>query len=358
MPRPVIAENLFDAIEVGLIVVGPGCRLISWNLWFTVASGISDKPNVGRTLTDIFPEIENGRVIQSISEALEQGMSAIVSPRLQRDPFPLYASHADLKSNKMLRQMVVVRPFSEDYERRCLVQVMDVTAAVEREEQSRQLRHESEQANQRLKENQRQLETIIDNLPAVFFTKDSDGIYLMVNRRYEEAVGISKEDVIGKHDTELLPADIAEKLVQVDNRVLSSKSPTTVEESVPHPDGTLHIYLSTKAPMLDEQGNAYALLGMAADISQQKALQVELAKSKELAEMSNQAKSIFLANMSHELRTPLNAILGFSTMLGYDPSITKEQHEIIDIINRSGEHLLDMINDVLDISKIELAGQK
>ncbi|MES9855129.1 MAG: ATP-binding protein [Sedimenticola sp.] len=353
MPRPVIAENLFDAIEVGLIVVGPGCRLISWNLWFTVASGISDKPNVGRTLTDIFPEIENGRVIQSISEALEQGMSAIVSPRLQRDPFPLYASHADLKSNKMLRQMVVVRPFSEDYERRCLVQVMDVTAAVEREEQSRQLRHESEQANQRLKENQRQLETIIDNLPAVFFTKDSDGIYLMVNRRYEEAVGISKEDVIGKHDTELLPADIAEKLVQVDNRVLSSKSPTTVEESVPHPDGTLHIYLSTKAPMLDEQGNAYALLGMAADISQQKALQVELAKSKELAEMSNQAKSIFLANMSHELRTPLNAILGFSTMLGYDPSITKEQHEIIDIINRSGEHLLDMINDVLDISKIE-----
>jgi signal transduction histidine kinase/DNA-binding response OmpR family regulator len=79
----------------------------------------------------------------------------------------------------------------------------------------------------------------------------------------------------------------------------------------------------------------------------------ELRVSRDVAEAANKAKSVFLANMSHELRTPLNAILGFSEMLGRDPEATTLQREKINNINRSGEHLLSMINDVLDLSKIE-----
>ena len=83
---------------------------------------------------------------------------------------------------------------------------------------------------------------------------------------------------------------------------------------------------------------------------------MELLKSKENAEVANRAKSQFLASMSHELRTPLNAILGFSQVMARNSSITQEQKEYIEIINRSGEHLLELINDVLSMSKIE-AGQ-
>jgi signal transduction histidine kinase/ligand-binding sensor domain-containing protein/CheY-like chemotaxis protein len=80
---------------------------------------------------------------------------------------------------------------------------------------------------------------------------------------------------------------------------------------------------------------------------------VELEQSKEAAEAANRAKSVFLANMSHELRTPLNAILGFAQLMDRDANLTMNQRENLEIINRSGEHLLGLINEVLDLSKIE-----
>jgi two-component system sensor histidine kinase/response regulator len=106
------------------------------------------------------------------------------------------------------------------------------------------------------------------------------------------------------------------------------------------------------ARSLTYEGTEY-FLAFIRDIREKKQAQKELQKAKEAAESANQAKSAFLANMSHEIRTPLNAILGFSSMLGRDLAATPAQKEKLAVINKSGEHLLAMINDILDLSKIE-----
>ncbi len=94
-------------------------------------------------------------------------------------------------------------------------------------------------------------------------------------------------------------------------------------------------------------------LGIGQDISDRKRQEQELRQAMQAAEAANLAKSAFLANMSHELRTPLNVILGFTQVMGHDSNLTPSQQDDLRTIRRSGDHLLSLINDVLDLSKIE-----
>ena len=105
--------------------------------------------------------------------------------------------------------------------------------------------------------------------------------------------------------------------------------------------------------MASAEGVYYGKIWFFRDISERKKAESELYTAKEAAETANRAKSEFLASMSHELRTPLNAILGFTQVMNRDVSLSNEQQQNLGIISRSGEHLLELINDILEMSKIE-----
>ena len=224
------------------------------------------------------------------------------------------------------------------------------------EEQNAQLQQEinkRKRADEALQESQKILQVVSDNIQSLIFIKDLDGRYLMINKAYEKALNIKKEDVIGKNDHYIFPYELATRLMQTDQRIMSSGKPASNEENAVLTDGKTHCFLDQKAPLFDTNGEVYGLCGIGTDITHQKETEEELRNAKKAAEAANQAKSVFLANMSHELRSPLNAILGFSGVLDRSPVMPPEDKEHLAIIRRSGEHLLNLINDVLDMSKIE-----
>lgn len=129
--------------------------------------------------------------------------------------------------------------------------------------------------------------------------------------------------------------------------------PFTCDLRIIRLDGDIRWVTIKGEPILNSQGELIRYVGIVMDITDRKQAELELHRAKETAETANRSKSIFLSTMSHELRTPLNAILGFAQLLNRDTTLTNEQQHYIDTINRNGQHLLELINDVLEVSKIE-----
>ncbi|GAB4541302.1 MAG: hypothetical protein Kow0063_32010 [Anaerolineae bacterium] len=168
----------------------------------------------------------------------------------------------------------------------------------------------------------------------------------------EEMVGRSIMDIIVPADHELA----ASRLQQMAQGGLLAP----LEYRVLKKDGQIFNIEANTEVIHDANGRPSAVISILRDITERKQVEEALLRAKALAEerrhvaeAANRAKSIFLANMSHELRTPLNAILGFAQLLAREPNLTAKQRQNLATINRSGEHLLALINDVLDMSKIE-----
>jgi signal transduction histidine kinase/ActR/RegA family two-component response regulator len=169
------------------------------------------------------------------------------------------------------------------------------------------------------------------------------------------------EDVIGRNQADLFPSEIVAEWNASKKQVVEQNRTIAFEESLMLEDG-LHNYISFRFPIYDEQGRIYATGGIATDITEQKQkeeqlrqLTEDLQQANEQLEQMSRLKDEFLANMSHELRTPLNVILGMAQALQegvYDPIAEQQQHPL-HAIEESGNHLLMMITDILDMARME-----
>ena len=322
------------------------------------------------------------------------------------------------------------------------------------------------------------LQAILDYSPAYIFIKDTEGRLLLVNRLFEEFLGLPRDEIVGKTDADLFPPDAAAIYLDEDRQIMATGEAIRVEETLTINQEQRH-FLSTKYPIKDDAGAVYAIGGIVTDITErkqaeqalreseakyrsvvtraaegifilqgehfvyanpavkrlsgytdedmaslrfqdvvyeedralviannQRRLQGEtfpgyvfriytkdhhmrwvsinatkilwegqpailglvtdvtdqqqaadaLRRAKEAAEAANRAKSEFIANISHEIRTPLNGILGYAQILKRDQALSGPQRDGVEIITRSANHLLQLINDILDLSRIE-AGQ-
>lgn len=233
-------------------------------------------------------------------------------------------------------------------------------------------RRRSEKA---LRESEERFRNVYETAPLAFVVWDIKARVTDWNKKAEEIFKWSKDEVIGRKFFDFLISE--EDRPRVEDVVNSLLSGALVSHSINKnltKTGEILTCEWNNSALHDDEGHIIGAISLGLDITERQQAEEELKKhrdhleelvkartselvaAKEKAEMANVAKSDFLAHMSHELRTPLNAILGFSRLLERELSISKEQKDKLELIHSSGEHLLALINNILDMSKIE-AGQ-
>ncbi|MBY6210254.1 response regulator [Microbulbifer agarilyticus] len=215
---------------------------------------------------------------------------------------------------------------------------------------------EREVAQHKLSDQLEFLQILIDAIPAPIFYKDSEGIYSGCNRAFEAFLGKPRDQIVGHSVYGVSPGPQARVYHEKDLELMRQRGHQTYESQVVYADGTLHDVIFNKAAYELEDGRLGGLIGVILDISERKALERDLLQAKETAEFYSRSKTQFLTNMSHEIRTPLNAIVGFSQILQNRTahlSPTQDFHDFLQKISISGQRLADLVNDVLDISRIE-----
>ncbi|NJL86341.1 MAG: PAS domain-containing protein [Leptolyngbyaceae cyanobacterium SM1_1_3] len=197
------------------------------------------------------------------------------------------------------------------------------------------------------------LYSVIDTPPNLIFAKDADGRFVLANRATAETYETTIPELMGK-----TVADCAVSVAKAnlfsggDRHVLETGESYVLEEELPAA-GNSRYFQIVKKPISAGDEQTTLVLSVATEITERKRAEEQLLQAKEAAESANLAKSQFLASMSHELRTPLNAILGFTQIMGQDKTLSCEHQNSLSIVNRSGQHLLGLINDILEVSKIE-----
>jgi PAS domain S-box-containing protein len=209
-----------------------------------------------------------------------------------------------------------------------------------------------------LRQSHERLLRVIDAVPVMIAATDREGRCVFANSCWADAVGVPGPSLIGRTVDELRSDEWAQRSHELDLRLIAGGMvPPSFEERFATVDGGERVLLTTKTLLrAEEDGEPQAVVTVSIDITERKNAELALVAAKEVAELANRTKTEFLANMSHELRTPLNAIIGFSQVMAGEmmgPMGTPRYIGYARDIATSAEHLLGIINDILDVSKLE-----
>lgn len=198
---------------------------------------------------------------------------------------------------------------------------------------------------------QKRLEAILDNMPSMMFVKDMPGNYLLVNNRFMEVMGVTKEDIVGKTDAELRYPWV-ERYAAMSRKVMETGAREKTEETLVVDGKTFH-FLLTMFPLRNASHEMIGICCIGTDLTEKTLYLQQEKEAREKAVEAQKSQEIFLANMSHEIRTPMNGIVGMTQLLLQEKALSPIQQEYVTAIRRSAENLLVIINEILDFSKIK-----
>lgn len=213
-------------------------------------------------------------------------------------------------------------------------------------------------ADDALRESEFTLRQIIDNVPVMICAKDHDLKILLANTAFASAYGMRVDQVEGRLQSDLhRVVSESDKIIDDDLEVIQSGKPKSIQEELfTDSKGKGHILQTVKIPMRPGYDQGIAVLTVSIDITERITFEHELKEAKNKAEEVDRLKTAFLANMSHEIRTPMNAIIGFSELLNDPDLAAPHRAEFVKLIGENSRVLLTLIEDIIDVAKIE-AGQ-
>jgi PAS domain S-box-containing protein len=349
-------SQLFNNLNSGIIVLDMQGNVVCWNRWMDKHSSLKEKETVGKSFNKLFPELINQRIHQVIFSNIKTGLPATLSNVLNKAPFPLYVNE-DEKSERLQQQINITRLdiSSASY---CLINISDVTAAVKREKALEKQVQERKKIEQRLIKRTHQLQSALSASSAGIFRFDFIENKIYLDEKASHIFLIGEEESVNTFNCWL------KGIYQDDVQKVKEHLEHSTNQEVGY-----QLEFEFRIEAKDKQIKWIAIQGIVGqhginhdkningvlvDITRQKGHQ-ELVLAKEAAELANKAKSAFLANMSHELRTPMHGILSFAN-LGKSRIGKVSQEKIAGYFSRiteSGERLLRLLNDLLDLSKLE-----
>jgi PAS domain S-box-containing protein len=357
------AEQSFDdltilATEICAVPISVISLVDRERLWF--------KSRVGITLTEL-PR-EGSFCDYAIGEEdLFEVEDLAADPRFARNPLVIGAPHIRFYAAAQIRSgcglvlgtlnVMDVQPRRLTAQQRSALGRLaaQCSSQIELRTLARNLEAEISHRTDALNTAEAQLRGFLQNAPINMSVKCLDGHYLIVNAAMGRFYGVPETSLVGKTIRDIADSDTADIVQALDAELMATGQPIMREDRYLWKGKELW-FQDFKFPIRDEHGKMVAIGTIGVDITAAKAAREELIDAKEHAEAANQAKSQFLANMSHELRTPLNAILGFSEIIARQAigpvSIERIQAYATDI-HESGKLLIKIINDILDLSKIE-----
>ncbi|HEY9668568.1 MAG TPA: PAS domain S-box protein, partial [Coleofasciculaceae cyanobacterium] len=211
---------------------------------------------------------------------------------------------------------------------------------------------ERKQSEAALRQTEEKYRLLVESAGDAIIAVDAEtGIILEANQMAETILGRSRTEIIGLNQTEIQPPELRKEYTAILRKHIRDGGVLQAELELCQKDSTM-VPVEVSATVVDVQGKKI-VQGIFRDIRDRKQTEKILKEAKVAAEAANRSKSEFLANMSHELRTPLNGILGYTQILKRESNVSAKQQEQLSVIQQCGEHLLTLLNDILDLSKIE-----
>lgn len=285
---------------------------------------LTDDEIIGKNVRDVFAYDLSKILLEKAAEAIQSGLIKVFEHSIQNK-----------QENRDLEGRVIPNKKNE-----VIVLIRDITS---RKEVERELR-----------ESEERYQTLANISPVGIFRTDLDGYTTYVNPAWCQISGLSEKDALGVGWLKAVHPDDQEQLKINWRASFHQQAPSFEDYRFVHPDGSTTWVIGQAVPELNSENKVVGFIGTITDITERKKNE-ELKAAVEKAESADKLKSAFLATMSHELRTPLNSIIGFTGILLQKlvGSLNPEQEKQLKMVQGSANHLLELINDVLDISKIE-----